>query len=201
VVTDDGRRTTCPRLRRTRPSTPRFFSLSESAPIDGPDYRADVDKGEFVRTITSAQSDIAHIIEGVSDDRLLEVVVDEWTAKDVLAHLAWWQEHSARLTEDFSAMREPDEMTHPGTTTDEINDYVYRQHLSDTSEVTRLAFTQSFQRLLAALEPLSDDDLFGRDRCPWLNGGALSEMILGDSSLHYRQHMANLEPLSERGSR
>jgi hypothetical protein len=160
-----------------------------------------VEKGELVRTITSAHSDIAGLIERISDDRLLEPVMGDWTANDVLAHLAWWHEHSARLTEDFSAERQPDEMTHPGTTTDEINEYVYRRHMNDTPEVTRVAFTQSFQRLLAALEPLSDHDLFGRDRCPWLNGGSLSEMILGDSSLHYQQHLASLEPLAQSGPR
>jgi hypothetical protein len=163
-----------------------------------PDYRANVDKGNSLRTITTAQSDIAGPIERISDDQLLEPVMDDGTAKDVLAHLAWRQDHSARLTADLSSKRRPDDMTHPGTTTDEINEQVYRQHLNDTPEVTRAAFAQSFQRLLAALEPLTDDDLFGMDRCPWLGGGALSEMIIGDTSRHYQQHWANLEPLSQR---
>jgi hypothetical protein len=177
--------------------TQQFWNFSLATCVGWADYRADVDKGELLRTITVAQSDIAGLIERISNVRLLEPVMDDWTAKDVLAHLAWWQDHSARLTADFSAKRQPDDMTHPGTTTDEINEHVHRQHLNDTPEVTRDAFAQSFQRLLAALEPLTDDDLFGLDRCSWLGGGALAEMIIGDTSRHYQQHWASLEPLSQ----
>jgi hypothetical protein len=169
--------------------------------VGGPDYRADVEKGELLRTITAAHNDFAGLIQRISDDRLLEPAMDEWTAKDVLAHLAWWQDHSAQLTADFSSKRQPEEETHPSTTTDEINELVHRQHINDSPAATRVAFAQSFQRLLTALEPLSDDDLFGAGRCSWLGSGALSEMIIGDTSHHYQQHWSNLEPLSQHGER
>ena len=123
----------------------------------------------------------------------------DWTGKDVLAHLAWWQDHSARLIGDFSAKRQPDDKTHPGDTTDEINDYVFREHADDSPEATRDAFRQGIERLLVAIEPLSDDDLFGSDRAPWLDGGALSEMIFGDTTRHYQQHRADLEQLAASG--
>jgi hypothetical protein len=133
----------------------------------------------------------------ISNDRLLDPVINDWSGKDVLAHLAWWQEHSAKLTEDFRAGRQPDDKTHPGSTTDEINEYVYREHIDDSPELARIAFSQTFQRLLAAIESLTDDELFQSDRCLWLNGGAMSEMIVGDTSRHYQDHYANLEPLSK----
>jgi hypothetical protein len=156
-----------------------------------------VDKVELLRIITTAHDELAELVDRIGNDRLLEPAMDDWTGKDVLAHLAWWQEHSAQLTEDVHAGREPNHETHPGNTTDEINDYVFREHAEDSTEMTRVAFRQTFQRLLAAIEPLTDDDLFGLDRCPWLEGGALSEMILWDTSRHYEQHFGNLEPLSQ----
>jgi hypothetical protein len=155
-----------------------------------------VDKGELLETITSAHDELAEIVERISNDRLLDPALDDWTGKDVLAHLAWWQDRSARLTEDFHARRQPDK-THPGSTTDEINEYVFHEHKDDSPEVTRDAFRQTFQRLVAAIEPLSDDDLFSLDRCSWLDEGALLEMLLWDTSRHYQQHFANLEPLSQ----
>lgn len=122
--------------------------------------------------------------------------MDDWTGKDVLAHLAWWQEHSARLSEDVGANGQPDDNTHPGNTTDEINDFVFHEHAHDSPTVTREAFTRTFQRLRKAIEALTDDDLFRPDRCPWLDGGALSEMVFGDTSRHYQQHLSHLEPFS-----
>jgi hypothetical protein len=157
-----------------------------------------VDKGELLQTITTGQNELAELVARISDDRLRDPAMDDWTGKDVLAHLAWWQEHSARVTEDVGAGRQPDENTHPGDTTDEINEYVFREHFDDSPEVTRTAFRQTFERLLAAIEPLTDADLFSSDRCPWLDGEALSEMLLWDTSRHYQQHFANLEPLSRR---
>jgi hypothetical protein len=156
-----------------------------------------VDKNELLRTITSAYDESANVVERINDDRLRDPAMDDWTGKDVLAHLAWWQYHSARLLEDFRAERQPEFDTHPGTTTDEINDHVFRAHLDDSPDATRLAFAQTFERLLAAIDPLTDDELFSTGRCPWLNGGALAAMILGDTAGHYPDHIEYLIPLSQ----
>jgi hypothetical protein len=51
-------------------------------------------------------------------------------------------------------------------------------------------------RLLAALEPVTDEELFADDRWPWLGGEALVETILWDSSRHYDAHREHLERLS-----
>ncbi len=154
-----------------------------------------MDKDQLIRTITTTHDELVALVERISDDHLLGPAMDEWTGKDVLAHIAWWQDHSARLTEDYHAGREPDEMTHPAGTTDEINESVYREHNDDSPALTRDSLVQTFNRLVDAIEPLSDDDLFGADRCHWLDGGALSEMILWDTSRHYQQHSVHLRTL------
>ena len=61
--------------------------------------------------------------------------------------------------------------------------------------MTRVAFNQSFERLLAAIKPLTDDDLFGADRWPLLGGEALVETLLWDTSRHYEAHLEHLAPL------
>jgi hypothetical protein len=63
--------------------------------------------------------------------------------------------------------------------------------------VTRVAFTQSFERLQAAIKPLTDDDLFDADRWPWLDEEALVEMLLRDTSRHYEAHLEHLAPLAQ----
>ena len=155
-----------------------------------------VEKFELLRTITTAYDELADLVGRISNDRLMEPAMDDWTGKDVLAHISWWHDHSARLTEDFRAGREPDRTTHPEGTTDEINEYVLREHVDDSPHEVRAALAQTFQRLLAALEPLTDDELFSPGHCSWLDGEALSEMILWDTSRHYPQHLANLASLT-----
>jgi hypothetical protein len=152
-----------------------------------------MDKEELLRTITTAQSELAQLVERISDDRLLEPAMGDWNGKDILAHMAWWHDHSVDVIEGLRAGRQPYDETDTAYTTDALNERVYREHLEDPPEVTRAAFNQSFDRLLASMEPLTDSDLFGANRWPWLGGEALAEMVLWDTSRHYEAH---LEPLA-----
>ena len=156
-----------------------------------------MDRDELLRVITTAHSELAVLVDRISDDRLRGHAMDDWTGKDVLAHLAWWQDHSAHVTEALRAGRTPDDDDDPLSTTDEVNERVYREHLDDPPNVTRHAFTQSFERLLAAIEPLTTDELFSTDLWPWLDGAPLAEMLQWDTSRHYEAHIGFLTPLAE----
>jgi len=50
-----------------------------------------VDKAELIHTMREAYHRVAGAIEHVPDERLLEPAMDDWTGKDLLAHMAWWQ--------------------------------------------------------------------------------------------------------------
>jgi hypothetical protein len=155
-----------------------------------------VDKPELIRTIQEAHELVARALEHMRDERLLEPVMGEWTGKDLLAHMASWHDHSVLVIQGLRAGRLPYDDADPANTTDALNERTRREHLADPPELTRRAFDESFTRLLAALEPLTDDELFANDRWPWLGGEALVEMILWDSSRHYEAHREHLEPLS-----
>ena len=143
-----------------------------------------------------AHQRVADAIQYVPDKRLLESALDNWTGKDVLAHMAWWHDHSVLVIEGLRAGREPYDGSDPANTTDAINERTRHDHRDDPPELTRRAFTESFTRLLAALEPVTDEELFASDRWQWLSGEALVETILWDSSRHYDAHREHLERLS-----
>ncbi|MEO8570068.1 MAG: ClbS/DfsB family four-helix bundle protein [Chloroflexota bacterium] len=155
-----------------------------------------MDKTELIRTIRDAHHRMAGAIDQIPDGRLLEPVVDDWTGKDLLAHMAWWHDHSVRVIEGLRAGRQPYDQADPANGTDAFNERTHREHLDDPPELTRQAFGESLARLLTALEPVTDDELFVDDRWPWLDGEALAETILWDSSRHYDAHREDLEPIS-----
>ena len=64
------------------------------------------------------------------------------------------------------------------------------------SSSCNVAVTTPLAALLAALEPVTDEELFAADRWPELGGEALVETILWDSSRHYDAHREYLERLS-----
>jgi hypothetical protein len=155
-----------------------------------------VDKSELIRTMQDAHQRFAEQIEQLPDERLLEPATDEWTGKDLLAHMASWHDHSVLVIEELRAGREPYDASDPAQTTDAMNERTHREHLDDPPTLTRRAFSESFTRLLAALEPVTDEELFTDERWPWLGGEALAETILWDSSRHYDDHREHLERLS-----
>ena len=155
-----------------------------------------MDKPELIRTIRDAHQRMAGAIEHIPDERLLEPVMDGWTGKDLLAHIAWWHDHSVLVIEGLRAGRQPYDGTDPVNSTDAFNERTHREHMDDQPALTRRAFTESFTRLLEALEPLTDEELFADERWPWLGGEALAETVLWDSSRHYDAHRDHLEPLS-----
>jgi len=152
-----------------------------------------MDKPDLIRTMRDAHERLAEAIEHIPDEGLLEPAMDDWTGKDLLAPMAWWHDHSMRVIEGLRAGRQPYDRTDPANTTDAINERSRREHLDDPPDLTRRAFNESFTRLLAALEPVTDEELFAADRWPWLGGEALVETILWDSSRHYDAHREHLE--------
>jgi hypothetical protein len=155
-----------------------------------------MDKSELIRTIREAHQRVAGEIEHITDERLLEPVMNDWTGKDLLAHMAAWHDHSVLVIESLRAGRQPYDEADPANTTDALNERTHREHLDDPPEITRRAFNESFIGLLAALEPVTEHELFADDIWPWLGGEALVETILWDSSRHYEAHREYLEPLS-----
>jgi hypothetical protein len=151
-----------------------------------------MDKAELVRTITDAYERLAALVDRVPDERLLEPAMDDWTGKDLLVHIAWWHGHSADVIDGLLAGREPYDGTDPANTTDGFNARVHREHLDDPVGEVRPSVGASFERLLAALEPLTDDDLFEATRWPWLGREALVETILWDTQRHYEEHDEHL---------
>jgi hypothetical protein len=154
-----------------------------------------VDKSDLIRTIREAHQRMADAIEHVAAEQLLQPAMDDWTGKDLLAHMAWWHDHSVLVIDALRAGREPYDETDPANTTDAFNERTHREHLDDPPELSRRALSESFALLLVALEPLTDEDLFAEDRWPWLGGDDLAEMILWDSSRHYDEHRKHLESL------
>ncbi len=155
-----------------------------------------MDKAELLRTMREAHERVTRTIERIPDEQLLEPTSGDWTGKDVLAHMAWWHDHSALAIGALRKGRPPYDRDDPAFGLDTLNERVHREHLDDPPELTRRAFGGSFGRLMAALEPLTDEELFAPDRWPWLRGEALVEMVLWDTSRHYEAHREALEALA-----
>ncbi len=155
-----------------------------------------MDKNELIDGMREAHEEMAGTIARIGDDRLIEPAMGDWTAKDLVAHMAWWHHHSAMVVERLRMGQTPYERDDPAFALDARNERTHREHLNDPPGQVRRDFEESFGRLLAALQPVSEEELFAADRFSWLGDEALVETILWDTSRHYDEHRKVLEQMA-----
>jgi len=118
---------------------------------------------------------------------------EHWAVKDLLAHIAYWQD---RATERMAAARRGE----TPETFDEFQDLNARNFEASRhktwAEVTAWA-EQAYAQFRAAAEALSEAELTEADRYAWRKGVPLSQMVVGNGCSHNLLHLA--QNLAERG--
>lgn len=124
-----------------------------------------------------------------------------WTIKDHLAHLAAWEAGIAALLQhrprwEAMGLNEAAVLRHE---TDDLNEIIYQQNKNRSLAEVRAYFHAAHQQLLAALERLSDDDLFKTyfyyqpDESGGDNGAPILNWIIGNTYEHYAEHQGWIE--------
>jgi hypothetical protein len=106
-----------------------------------------------------------------------------WTAKDHLAHLAWWRDRNAKL---MDGVRTGGDVP-PGVEDDEQNAIIYQEYHGRPAAEIRAEARQSWDRLAAAIEACSEADLLKPH--PYAAGRALWESVGGNGHGHLAQHL------------
>ena len=147
------------------------------------------DRTTLLREIDEAWQPYAAALAAATDEDLLGIAEGTWTRKDLVAHVAWWETSSADTLEAIGDERDPpwrDE------TTDETNARVETEFKDvSAADVRRLA-GEAHARLVERIASMDDEDLATPGRFPWMNGEPLAEMIRGDTTRHYPDHVAPL---------
>ena len=124
-----------------------------------------------------------------------------WSPKDVLAHLAAWQQISTARMEAALAERAPQFPAWvPGADPDaeevleQINALIYATHREQPWTTVQHNWRTGYLRLLAAAEQVGEKDLLDAGRYAWLEGRPLVMVLLGT----YDHHLEHSEELLAR---
>jgi hypothetical protein len=152
-----------------------------------------VTRQAFVAEIRASHEPLAAAIGTLTEDAWAEPLadMDGWTRMDALAHVGWWSDHSARVVTALVAgevpyAQDPDFDIHAQNRSilEEFRD-------RDAAEV-RAYEAAAFDRLVAAVEAASDEDLFTAGRFRWLEEETLAAAVEWDSTKHYPEHLPHL---------
>lgn len=150
-------------------------------------------KEELIRKLESSREEFSASIEGLPEEAYIETgILDNWSLKDILAHLTMWEAQVITLL--FRAYTKPK----PGTvhfgqeTTDELNERWFNQNKDRTLEQVLDDFEGVRNQTIRRLEDFSEKDLFNVKAFDWLDGQALWQWIAEETYEHEEDHRGQI---------
>lgn len=152
-----------------------------------------MDKTTLLRDMRETHAQVRAAVAALDDDALLAEApgMPGWTRKDVLAHLEWWSDHSARVVGALLAGEEPYDRSGLSDI-DAHNARIRDEARSRPARDVRDGETEAFDRVLAAVEAAPEEVLMEAGRFAWLDDEPLVETVAWDTIRHYPEHLPHL---------
>jgi hypothetical protein len=126
-------------------------------------------------------------IATLSEEERKEVgTFENWTAKDNVAHNAYWRKSHAEDVLEVLAGKSPNHVDD-----DEINEEVYSQYKDQSWDEIDALIETNFERMGEALSKLGEDDLQSDKFYPWEQRGPLWREIVGNIYTHVILHLSD----------
>jgi hypothetical protein len=139
-------------------------------------------KEQLLQRIRSERAGLDAVIAGLPDDRLSEPgVTGDWSIKDVMAHVTWWELRTmSKLNGDAAVLEEQGE--DPEETVDRINERVFAEHHDQPVIELKAAYGASFRGLMESLTGFAEPHLL-----------ANLDTIAADTYGHYAEHREGIQ--------
>lgn len=147
-----------------------------------------MDKPTLLSRMREGHDRWSSALAALSDDDLAAAAHGEWTKKDLVAHVEFWQARSAAVIDALTGSGDAP----PEAPTDELNARAWEGSRERPAPEVRTAERASFEELVAKVEALPDDVLVDPARFPRLRGDAIADMVAADTFQHYEEHLPHL---------
>ena len=152
-----------------------------------------MDKTTLLNTIATEHARFEALLAPLSEEQLCRPAFDEqWSIKDILVHIAIWEQICARWLEEFANGTMPQPKERNDLTS---NERIYREHRDLSLAEVRTLFQSAHQQFLHQVDLLtrtfSEEDLNAADRFAWTEswpGHSLLAVIADNSYEHYADH-------------
>jgi hypothetical protein len=145
------------------------------------------------------------LLAGLSEEQITAPQLPEnWSIKDVIAHLRAWQQRSIARLEAALHNREPEYPAWPAQFDPEaedqphdLNAWLYATYRDQPWPSVHRDWSAGFRRFLELGAAIPEIDLLDAGKYPWLEGYALFAVLEG-SYEHHQEHAEYLEPVIAR---
>ena len=150
---------------------------------------ATVAKADVERELLEAWEALGSAVDSFSDMELEQPgVVESWSIKDLLGHIAFWAQQAAENLQLIAAGK-ADEVRRPSDekAMDEWNERERRLRSDRPLDAIREEWLDSFQAAMQALAALPSEKLEEK-----LKGYTALKLFAEDTYEHYKEHLAHL---------
>jgi hypothetical protein len=149
----------------------------------------------LLRLLDEAHRDELEFIQGLdASERDAVGVAGRWSARDHMAHVAYWRVRLAGRLEAI-VRNEPQPELEAWET---LNPKLFEERRESPWPVVLAEVERSHRVLGAAIERLADEDLTAFGRFDWLDGQPLHDAVMGSAYEHLQVHLAQYA--AERGN-
>jgi hypothetical protein len=151
-------------------------------------YRSAMDRTSLFIDLYAGRERLRAALASLPEPALLDRVDDEWTRKDVIAHIGAWERRLVDLLERLRRGEWPEEEVE----TDELNARMYANDVDrSVAEILRLE-TADWDRFVAAIEGMTDEELFDPHKFGWTQGDPFVEWVTANANEHIDEHLEQL---------
>ncbi len=146
-------------------------------------------KQELLIHILAERQELESALAQVKDSQMdLTILYGEWTVKDLIGHLAFWEESVAALFATLQAGQTPA----PFPDLDQLNARQVDEWRKIPLAGVKTREKAAFEQVLALARSASDAELFDSAHFPWTDGRAYADFICDNNWGHYKEHLAEL---------
>lgn len=145
-------------------------------------------KAELLKTIHAQHRLLGDVLAQIELSRHEEPgVCRKWSIKDLLAHLAAWEQTFVRWYADRDQMNDglmPVECR-TATAVNAYNQEIYEKYRAWSLQDVQAFYQRSFQHMIALIEQIPEEDFFTPHRYPWTGKWTLKTFVAANTHLHY----------------
>ena len=146
-------------------------------------------KAEIYEAIAFERAILLEALGGLTDEQMeLPGACGEWSVKDILSHLLDWERRCLawyRAGLRGEVPKTPDDHFNWRQLT-ALNQLIYERYKDLSLAEVRQKFKASFEEMMAALDGMTEEELFAPNAYEWTGNGLLRDFVNANTAAHYR---------------
>jgi len=149
-----------------------------------------MNRKELMDKILSSREQLDEALGQISNERMALIILHgEWSVKDLIGHLGFWESRIASLFPLLKAGKTPEPFKDIDLLNSQAIDEMRTLSLADVRRLEKSAY----QKILALIKEASDPELFNSDHFAWTEGRCFEEIISDNTWGHYEEHLPELQ--------